>query len=109
MKKSAFHFADGVTFRYFTDRGDVVVMSLHRGEDRAALYLGQRDAVLAAQVMTDEDFRMSSVAASVRNRFGIGMIRPILRDVKRSMPWIKTWVLDRTPRLHGKRHEVMEV
>ena len=96
MRSTTHHFQGGAFTRFFTDRGNVVVIVRPQGED-AEVEVYEEQAVLSGYDKTDGEFAVSTLACAARNRFGPGLMLRILRAVKKANPWVRTWRGHRIP------------
>lgn len=96
MRAVTHHFEGGAFTRFFTPRGNVIVIVRPDGED-AVLEVYEEKACLSANGKTDADFGSSEQVKAARNRFGTGLMLKILRHVSDANPWIKTWRGHRIP------------
>ena len=80
--------------RFSTERGTVVVMIHHEG-DEASIDVFEESAALSAVGVSDEDFAVSPAALKARNRFGTGLMREVFRHVREANPEVRRWTYDR--------------
>jgi hypothetical protein len=97
MEHTIHQLQDGVYHKFPTDRGTVWVKVFPHDLERreAALSIYEQESALASIDLPDDEAHRLPVMERCVNRFGVGLILPILRAVRASHPEVVRWVYER--------------
>jgi hypothetical protein len=91
----------GTFHRFLVDAGSVVFHVKAEDDGSAHVAIYDRDYALKVKGMTGRRAGKSHAAAAVRNKFGPGVIRRMMRAVMAASPTVDSWTYDSRDRSPG--------